>query len=131
MCPMIRRTRQSEAVRQAFVRAGRPLSPAEAHEAALGDAPTLGVSTVYRAIRRLVEDGVLAPVHLPGEPDRYETAAAAAVRHHHFRCESCERVFDLPAGCFEVIGNDPTGFSIRECTLVLDGVCDECNGRVG
>ncbi|MFG0260613.1 MAG: transcriptional repressor, partial [Phycisphaerales bacterium JB041] len=51
--PERRRTRQHESIRAVLADAGRPMSVQEVFEAALAAVPTIGLSTVYRTIRRL------------------------------------------------------------------------------
>ena len=75
---MERATRQRNAIRSAVESADRPLSPAELYHAARTRLPRIGIATVYRAIRDLVEAGWLRPVEVPGEPARYETRRKAA-----------------------------------------------------
>ena len=65
--------------------AGRPLSVQEIHEHAREMSASLGIRTVYRVLSRLVEDGAIAPVVVPGQADRYESAEVASTHHHHFR----------------------------------------------
>ena len=89
--PRTRDTPQRRALRAALERADRPLSPAEALDAARRDAPGLGIATVYRNLRALVEEGWLDEVALPGAPSRYEVAGKH--HHHHFRCRVCDRVY--------------------------------------
>lgn len=74
----------------------RPLSPQQVLEAAQTEVEGLGIATVYRNIKALLEEGWLVPVDLPGSATVYERAGKA--HHHHFHCERCSRVFDL-AGC--------------------------------
>jgi len=122
-----RATQQRSAIRLAFGGAGRPLSAAELHELARSECPNLGMSTVYRELKRLQECGEIAPVEVSGGPMRYELAEAAAKHHHHFRCDSCDRVFDLdgcPGGLTQLL---PSGFELREHELTLVGTCAECN----
>ncbi|MEM1072349.1 MAG: transcriptional repressor [Planctomycetota bacterium] len=123
-----RDTSQQRAIREAVECAGRPLSIQEIHDLALDQVPTLGVRTVYRVVSRLLGDGAIAPVLVPGQPDRYEPAAVAAKHHHHFRCEQCDRVFDVGA-CPGRLGSMlPPGFTIAGHELSLWGTCDECSG---
>lgn len=119
-----RSTRQREAIREAFVQAGRPLSPQEAHELAQTSVPRLGIATVYRSIGRMVADGELAVVELPGAPSRYELAGLA--HHHHFHCEACGRVYDLPGCPGNIDQLIPPGFRLERHELVLYGACGEC-----
>jgi Fur family ferric uptake transcriptional regulator len=119
-----RNTRQRSAIRRAFEDADRPLSPQQVLEAAQTERPGLGIATVYRNIKSLLEDGWLAPVDLPGAPTVYERSGKA--HHHHFHCEACSRVFEL-AGCIPQI-NRLAGrrFSVRRHELVLYGTCADC-----
>lgn len=121
-----RNTPQQQAIRTAIESAGRPLSVQEIHELASEGAPGLGLRTVYRVVNRLLDDGVIAPVIVPGQQDRYELAQIAAKHHHHFRCEQCDRVFDVhacPAGLQKLV---PDGFVMTDHTIVLHGRCAEC-----
>ena len=51
---MERSTRQRRAIREAFLEAGRPLSPQEVLELARKKVPSLGLATVYRTLKGLV-----------------------------------------------------------------------------
>ncbi|MBX3375443.1 MAG: transcriptional repressor [Phycisphaeraceae bacterium] len=125
---MHRRTRQREAIMQALSKSARPLSPAELLKAAGKQVKSLSLATVYRNVKSMVEEGLIHPVQLPGEPPRYELHEAAARHHHHFHCETCDRVFDI-AGCPKGLESMvPVGFSLRAHELVLYGRCSGCSG---
>lgn len=134
---MERMTRQRGAVLAALKEAGRPLSPAEILEAAQREVPSLGLATVYRNIRALLEDAQLHAVELPGQPDRYEVAdhpgEAVTHRHHrhYFQCLSCDRVFPLEGcpGHLEEI--TPPGFEVEHHELTLLGRCPDCARKPG
>ena len=121
---MQRRTHQRDAIQSAIEAAGRPRSPAEVHEAVQELAPTLGLATVYRALRALEQAGQIRTVELPGEPPRYERADLG--HHHHFQCVVCGKVFDLP-GCAGNLGRlTPAGFTVERHEITLFGRCDQC-----
>ena len=123
-----RRTRQQDAIKAVLADAGRPMSAQEVFSAAAATVPGIGLSTVYRTIRKLAEQGEIAAVAVPGQPDRYELAHVAATHHHHFHCTACDRVFDI-RGC--VGGLDrllPSGFELHGHELTLVGACDHCSG---
>lgn len=121
---MERSTRQSAAIRAALAAAGRPLSPAEVLDAARAEVSALGMATVYRTLKALVDDGAIQVVTLPGEPPRYETAAHG--HHHHFRCDACGKVFDVP-GCPGDLGDlAPPGFVVDRHEITLYGRCSAC-----
>ncbi|MFK7959137.1 MAG: Fur family transcriptional regulator [Phycisphaerales bacterium] len=67
-----RRTRQGTAILTAIQAAGRPLAPQEILDAAGQHVDSLSQATVYRQIRRLIDDGTIREVVLPGMPARYE-----------------------------------------------------------
>ncbi|WP_337843771.1 transcriptional repressor [Thermus sp.] len=121
---MERSTRQRRAIREAFLEAGRPLSPQEVLDLARRRVPTLGLATVYRNLKALVEEGFLAPVHLPGEPPRYEPAGQG--HHHHFYCRACGRVFELPGCALEAEGLLPPGFRPEGHEVTVYGRCPDC-----
>ena len=121
---MERRTRQRDAIRHAFEEAGRPLGPAEVLDIARRQVGGLGIATVYRTIKALVEEGWLAAVELPAEPSRYERKGKA--HHHHFQCRVCDRVYDVPgcAGTFKTMV--PRNFELESHDLTLYGRCPAC-----
>jgi Fur family transcriptional regulator, ferric uptake regulator len=119
-----RNTRQRNAIREAFELANRPLSPQQVLEAAQTEVEGLGIATVYRNVKALIEEGWLAAVELPGSGTVYERAGKA--HHHHFHCDRCSRVFDL-SGCLPNI-NRLAGrrFLVARHELVLYGTCADC-----
>ncbi|MEC8733812.1 MAG: transcriptional repressor [Planctomycetota bacterium] len=124
--PERRTTRQLNAIRGVIVEAGRPLSIPEIHELALASVSTLGLRTVYRAVRKLEESGELTAVAVPGGADRYELSSVAAQHHHHFHCTACDRYFDIhgcPGGLSKLL---PEGFTLHHHELTLSGLCDAC-----
>ncbi len=123
---MQRQTKQRAAIQAAFQTLARPIGPAEILEEAQVAVPAMGLSTVYRAITAMVEEGVITPVELPGEPPRYELSETAQQHHHHFVCDGCQRVFDVfgcPGGMKDML---PEGFALREHEILLRGRCDLC-----
>jgi Fur family ferric uptake transcriptional regulator len=119
-----RNTRQKQAIREAFESAGRPLSADEVHDSARRTSRGLGIATVYRSIRALVDDGWLSAVDVPGHNPLYEIAGKG--HHHHFSCTSCSRVFELE-GCATVDTCLPLGFKSTHHDLTLYGTCDTCS----
>ncbi len=126
---MERNTRQRTAILGSIEHAGRPLSPAEIHDIARADAPALGLATVYRNIKMLIEDGRIREVSLPGEPPRYEVAHLG--HHHHFKCRLCGRVFDIAECGTDWNAIAPAGFAVEAHDVTLFGVCAQCAGTAG
>ena len=121
---MERNTRQRGAIRRAFQRADRPLSTEEVLDLARSEVSSLGIATVYRNIRTLVDEGWLAVVELPGKSPRYELQGKG--HHHHFHCSRCDRVFDVPRCDDNMDSMIPEGFVLEQHLIVLNGLCAEC-----
>ncbi|MFM9994873.1 MAG: transcriptional repressor [Phycisphaerales bacterium] len=125
---MERNTRQRDAVRNAMRKGARPMNPAEVLAAARRSVRTLSLATVYRTLRSMVESGEAAAVALPGEPARYELKHAAERHHHHFRCERCDRVFDIEGCTPGIAALLPRGFRMTGHDITIFGVCAGCGG---
>ncbi len=126
-----RNTRQKQAIREAFERVGRPLSTEEVHGEAQRASRGLGMATVYRSIRALLDDGWLSVVEVPGRNPLYEVAGKE--HHHHFSCTACGRIFELE-GCATIDAKLPRGFKASNHELTFYGTCAGCSlkraGRV-
>ena len=121
---MERATRQNTAIREAIEAAGRPLSPTEVLDEARRHVAALGLATVYRNLKALVDEGAIQVVTLPGEVPRYEVAQRG--HHHHFRCDACQRVFDVHQCPGDLAGLAPPGFSVSRHEITLYGRCSDC-----
>jgi len=124
---MERNTRQRSAIRDAIAQAERPLLPQEVLEAAQQQVPAMGIATVYRNLKALVDEGELRPVNLPGENPRFELAGHH--HHHHFQCRQCDRVFDVHACPGDLSELAPQGFTVEDHDLTLYGRCKDCAPR--
>ena len=122
-----RDTQQKRVISQVVEGAGRPLSPQEVHDRAGKELPKVSLSTVYRTLKSLQEDKRIVAVALPGGVDRYEARCCAEKHHHHFHCDSCDRLFDIPGCGLHADKAMPKGFSISRHEVVLYGQCFECN----
>lgn len=123
---MERKTHQRAAIRSAIEEADRPLSPHEILSSAQDQAPGLGIATVYRNIKAMLEEGWLRAVELPGVPSRYEVAGKG--HHHHFHCRSCDRVFEVDDCPARVADLAPSGFRPEAHDIILYGLCPACAG---
>jgi Fur family ferric uptake transcriptional regulator len=125
---MKRNTMQREVLKHTIEQAKRPLSVAEIHALAIEQAPRLGIATVYREIKRLHDDGALKRVDIPGETaPRYETPRShGRHHHHHFKCKSCNKVFDIETCTLNIESLLPAGFRHQEHDITIFGRCASC-----
>ena len=120
--PASRDTRQKRAIRRTLETAARPLTPEEILAEAERESDGLGLATVYRTLRGLVEDGWLTAVDVPGRSTLYERSGKT--HHHHFVCDTCSRVYEV-SGC-DVSARLPAGFAARDHDVTIYGVCAAC-----
>jgi Fur family transcriptional regulator, ferric uptake regulator len=121
-----RRTRQRQIIEEVIRGASGPLTVNEIHERVVGAVEGVGIATVYRTIKLLLEGERIQTVILPSGETRYE--ATGLGHHHHFHCRVCDLVFDLetcpvsvPAGRYE------QGFIVDAHELTLYGTCPRCS----
>lgn len=96
---------------------------------ARGRSPRLGVSTVYRALDRLTEAGLVHAVRVPGAASvLYE---AARQGHAHFLCTRCGGVQDIPyrLPAADLASLDAAhGVAVATATVTFEGLCSRCKG---
>jgi Fur family transcriptional regulator, ferric uptake regulator len=119
-----RSTQQRQAILNTFEQAKRPLSSAEILELSKISVAQLGIATVYRNVKTMVQEGVLQTVSLPNEAPRYELAHMH--HHHHFQCRQCDKVFDVHGCLTGIDALAPKGFKVESHDITLYGACSEC-----
>ncbi len=120
-------TRSRAAVLQAFMEAGRPLTPAEVRRGPTGRGVDL--VTVYRAVQRFSRQGILVPVsHRPGS-QAYDLAEEYRGHRHRLVCQGCGGVEEVQ-GCFVESSAGRAlsrkGFTAARHELTFFGKCRRC-----
>ena len=120
-------TRQKAVLNAVLKRVKQPLTASEICAEARKELPSLGIATVYRAIRQFVSEGRVRAVEVPGAAPHYENASND--HHHFFLCQQCKRLFDL-VGCIAGFNSlAPKGFRVQHHEIVLYGECAPCLKR--
>lgn len=92
---------------------------------------SLHLSTVYRTLRWLEEEGLVSPRWFDDErrQERFDPVIDNQGDHYHFRCRICNTIMEFPEPLIEEI---KTGYQARfggrveSATLTLYGVCERC-----
>ncbi len=94
--------------------------------------PTIGIATVYRNLKLLVELGEIRKIDGVDGLERYD---GNICRHYHFRCRQCGRLIDLPAKSQKALElmdqtiKDTFEFQKNEVVInmtLLEGICEDC-----
>ncbi|MDD3411165.1 MAG: transcriptional repressor [Eubacteriales bacterium] len=124
-------TRQKEAITDYFKERPEECLTADELYAALES--DVGMTTVYRAISRLCEEGVLrkyAPQNA-GEAALYQLNPCRE-SHLHIRCVECGKLAHLHCDEVREFGThlrSHHGFELDEKQTILYGLCEECARR--
>ena len=121
---MVRNTRQRRAILQAIAQASRPLRPAEILKFGQKQVPSLGLTTIYRNIREMVDEGRLVRVEYPGQPPLFELPTGKSLPH--FVCRGCRQVFYFDHEAPDIPYDPPGNFIIEGQEVVFYGHCPDC-----
>ncbi|CAN5492747.1 Fur family transcriptional regulator [soil metagenome] len=115
-------TTRQKSLLKVFEKEKRPLT-AQAAWMSAGRA-RMSLATVYRAIGRLTEAGLLRSIEITNAPPMYE--AVLTGHHHHFYCTECGKVYEIKK-CVSTLGTlIPKGFRMKDHTITLYGECAKC-----
>lgn len=121
---MIRQTRQRLAIEAVFRDENRPLTPPEIHRGARRLVPGIGLRTVYRQLKDMAAEGLVAGVDYPGQPLRYERTGNG--HRAHFICHRCARVMAWETEVPDVEVVAPPGYVLSGQETVFYGYCPDC-----
>lgn len=88
--------------------------------------PGTSLSTVYRNLRILVDEGTLIAVSGPGAEVHYDHETG---NHCHIQCRSCGKVSDVSHDPLDYSVIEPSsapGFTVEGVCVTFTGICDEC-----
>lgn len=91
----------------------------------------VGLATVHRTLRLLVEAGYAVEHRFGGRRARYEPALGRE-HHDHLICTACGRIVEFEEPRIEALQKavaDTHGFSITDHRLELFGRCPACQDR--
>ncbi len=106
---------------------GRHISMDDVYAMVRARKPGIGFTTVYRALARLRDAGLVSEIHLPGATRAVFEPASPP--HAHFHCTLCGRIEDVDLNLSDELAAKLAGASgrrIRSVHLSLDGTCASC-----
>jgi Fe2+ or Zn2+ uptake regulation protein len=106
---------------------GRHLAMSDLYALAKDRRPGIGFTTVYRALLRLRDLGLVSEIVVPGAESAYYEPAGEA--HAHFRCRTCGKVEDMeyvvPSAVIDKLSQEH-GIDVTDVSVSLHGRCSAC-----
>jgi len=123
----LRWTPQRKLVLEEFLACEGHVHIDEMHERVRGKDPTIGIATLYRTMKLLVDSG-LANMHSFNDKTTYERLFQ--VRHHdHLICKGCGKTIEFEHPLIEKYQLeicDRHGFTLKSHRMELFGICKDC-----
>ncbi|WP_417325677.1 Fur family transcriptional regulator [Halarcobacter sp.] len=87
--------------------------------------PTISLSTLYKNINAMVENGLLTELKITGMKSKFEITKA---NHFHAICKKCGKIEELSFDVANVKNNleKRTNYHITHTTMNFLGICLEC-----
>jgi Fur family ferric uptake transcriptional regulator len=108
------------------------LTEVEIYEAVKVKFTAVNHSTVYRALRRLVDDGQVSITDIGRGAQVFELVTGEP--HHHLVCQNCGKIINLRDGSVEELFGkieDSHHFKVITKHLALFGYCRDCQEKMG
>jgi Fur family ferric uptake transcriptional regulator len=121
-------TRQRTTIAERFLAAEGHLSAEELYHVLAGEGQRVGLATVYRTLKMLVDAGLAQERHFPDGAARYETVFGEP-QHDHLVCVKCGRIMEIENPLIEPLYQlafERHEFVASGHRLVVTGVCKEC-----
>ena len=115
------------AIEVAFRSLGTFVSAQELHSWLRDHGDRLGLATVYRELRRMVNEGIVDVVHNADGEARYR--ACGLDHHHHLICDLCGSTEEIDAAEIEewiAVVSKRAGYTHVRHSIELIGVCRSC-----
>lgn len=90
--------------------------------------PTLSKTTIYNSVKIFEDKGILKPIRIKEGEARYDISSEF---HPHFRCNSCDRLFDLDNNLFVNDKEEIDGHLIEDKCVCYSGICRDCRKKKG
>lgn len=121
-------TRQRLSIAERFLDSEGHLSAEDLYHALAGDGHRVGLATVYRTLKMLVDAGLAQVRHFPDGTARYENVYGEPA-HDHLICVECGRIIEIENPLIQQLYQrafDAQGFVASGHRLVITGICSDC-----
>jgi len=121
-------TQQREEIAEIFLQADQHLSAEELYRRIRRTHPEVGLSTVYRTLKLLVDAGLASRRDFGDGITRYEPRSGAG-HHDHLICVRCGAIIEFENQKIEALQKEVAalkGFTVTRHRLEIFGYCHQC-----
>lgn len=90
------------------------------------EVPTLSKTTIYNTLNTLVEVSLVKIINIEDKEARYDADVAD---HGHFKCTSCETVFDFNLNFDSILPQGLDDFKVENKDIYFKGLCPSCKHK--
>lgn len=122
-----RHTRQRAAVQEALSAIDDFRSAQQIHDAVVSTGAAVGLTTVYRALQAMVQDGEIDVLIADDGEARYRRCSTG--HHHHLVCRTCGRTVEVAGPTVERWADRIAaehGYQQPNHTIEITGICPAC-----
>ena len=123
----LRWTPQRKLILKVFLQQEGHVPIEDLHKKIRDQDPSIGIATLYRTMRLLVESG-LADMHTFNEKTTYERLYQVS-HHDHLICKACGKTVEFEHPLIEKYQLEVCerhGFTLKSHRMELFGICNEC-----
>jgi Fe2+ or Zn2+ uptake regulation protein len=91
--------------------------------------PTVNLSTVYRTLRWLEQEGLVSARRFDEGRRQERFDAVLPAEHHHFQCTVCKAVIEFDHPSIRAIKSQfaaSSGCRVESASVMLYGICPDC-----
>ncbi len=125
----MRNTKQRAIIEEVLKEAGRPVNTTDIFILSSKKHKNIGIATIYRTLKKLLEENKIVTASIPGDTPYYEMAHKH--HHHHFKCDKCGTVIDVEDCLLDEKKLKKSllksGLRLKNHDITLYGTCNICN----
>ena len=131
MAGLSRNTKQKEIILEVLQESSDHLDAIQVFERAVQKMKRLSLATVYRNLKTMGEQGIIATSNLGEGHAHYEILPAGADCHHHLKCVRCGTLLEFDKKTSRLISGvkETAGFKVYTAKLYIEGLCPLCQEK--
>lgn len=94
---------------------------------------SVGLTTIYRLVDKLVSDGVLNKTIESDNTTHYQYLEKCDNENHFYlRCDKCGNMIHVDCDCIDELSNHINNehkFRLNREKIIINGICNKCIGR--